>query len=175
MCTSCFAHALILFCCRRRTGTKRFVFARSIDISDATMFATHATNSQYRFTKTKNKCLVPHKFKLRHVLLSQKYWNHRAAWMTHMCAFVFVWFGNLTHKAASCATSTKLQKACNVRFVLSVAFMYLFVNSRITDFTGFRSCTLLFPLSRTLGLASHNLLVFDCFARFKNLPNWCRL
>ena len=34
-----------------------------------------------------------------------------------------------------------------------------------------------FPWSRTLGLASYNLLVFDCFARFKthDLPNWCRL
>ena len=131
------ARSNIVFWCRKRNS--RFVFARSIDTSDATMFATHTRKSRYQFTKTKNKCFVPHKFKLRHVLLSQKYWNHRAAWMTHMCAFLFVWFGNLTHKAASCATSTKLQQTCNDRFVLSAAFMYPVVNSRITDFTGFES------------------------------------
>ena len=70
--------------------------------------------------------------------LNRAEWT-KAAWMTNLCAFVFVWFGNLTLEAASCATSTKLQKACNVCFVLSPAFIYPFVISRITEFTGFES------------------------------------
>ena len=44
MCTSCFAYALIFFFCGCIKGTARFVFARSIDMSDAAMFAIHAVD-----------------------------------------------------------------------------------------------------------------------------------